>query len=500
MARRGVSPETNTTGVRKRKSASTRLKPVLAETGDAPAAAAGEPLTLDPRPYAPRPRKTAAKVTVERPGMQHPGMQRRARIAAAVAVTVAVGGAVAVGVVQAMHASGHHPPISQTPFSVAQKSPTGAVPAEATPIAVEAKPLTEYQPPDRDQVSSAFLKVGVTYRSEGLSGVVRQSMDCFSSLKQTPSYPTLDFCIAADAFGEALQRKLTDGQPPASDSYFAAASSRELSAARAVVGADGDAGARVLDIHRLAGEVSQAGSGVAATRMAENDRTPPAVVAAPREEPAASTPPVEAPPPAVKSLAKPAHASVHAPVTPVLGVAPPVRAAIRKAPALHAATPPRHATPRIETASTPMRESHPNLVKTRARVEPPAEHPRVTRVSAPVKPTHAHARLAEDDTRDAPRKPPRQHLAAATATHAPHHVAARDEDQASASPPWDGAIRAIRASLTARNDLANRRASEPSEWVDCHRPRTPMEVRLCEAPSGAGGGTLQDQYRSGRNR
>ena len=164
-------------------------------------------------------------------------------------------------------------------------------------------------------MSSAYLKVGAVYRSEGLSGVVRQSMDCFAGLKQTPSYATLDFCIAADAFGEALQHKLTGDQPPPSDSYFASAASRELDAARAVVGADGDAGARVLDVHRIAGEVSQAGSGAASALVAANEHTPPAAVTAPREEPAAA--PVEAPPPAKAlgtALNKPLHvASATAP-------------------------------------------------------------------------------------------------------------------------------------------------------------------------------------------
>ena len=465
MARRGVGSET-ASAARKRKSG----------------AADGDPLTLDARPYAPRPRKVAAKSRIRRPG----------RIAAAVAVTLAVGGAVTVGVVQAMNARGHHarPPVSQAPFSVARN----AAPAAATPVvaAIEARPLTDYQPPDREQVSSAFLKVGATYRSEGLSGVVRQSMDCFSGLKSAPSYATLDFCIAADAFGEALQRKLTSDQPPASDSYFADAASRELNAARAVVGADGDAGARVLDIHHLAGEVSQAGSGAATALVAENDRTPPAIATLREDAPDAA--PVEAPPPSAKSFVKPARAVVRAPVAHAI-IAPPVRATTRKAPTLHATLP----APRLQTASTPARESHPKLVKTHARAEPTVERPRLTRVSAPVKRTHAPTRFAADDARDDPHKPPRQRLAAASAPHVIRHPA-RDEEAAAASPPWTGALRAIRASLTARDDVAARRASEPAEWVDCRRPRKPAEIRLCEAPSGGGDGTLQGQVRSGRNR
>ena len=159
------------------------------------------------------------------------------------------------------------------------------------------------------------------------------------------------------------------------------------------------------------------------------------------------------------------------------------------------AEPVRHAHAKLETVSTPVRASHPKLEKTRARVAPPVEHPHLTRVSAPVKPQHARTRTryAEEDARDYPRKPQRQHFAAVSKPHATRH-AARDDDVDDA-PPWQGAIRAIRASLTARNDVVNRRASEPTEWVDCRRPRTSAEIRLCEGPSGGGDGTLQGQVR-----
>ncbi|HEY3813526.1 MAG TPA: hypothetical protein VGL66_09890 [Caulobacteraceae bacterium] len=473
MARRGSSDQASsqTSAARKRKSASGRLKPVLAESVETrPVDVADDPLTLDPRPYAPRKTRGAAKPAALKPAALKIASRRPGRVAAAVAVTLAVGGAVTVGVVQAMNAHGHRTPLSSSvayaPRAVKHLDVEAATPAAAV---VEAKPLTEYQPPDREQVSSAFLKVGAVYRNEGLSGVVRQSMDCFSGLKSAPSYATLDFCIAADAFGEALQRKLSDGHPPASDSYFAAASTRELDAARTVVGADGDAGARVLDIHRLAGEVSQAGSGAAATLVAANEHMPPAAVVAPREEPAAV--PVESAP---------------APM-----VTPRVTPAKRVAPV-------RHIQPRLEIASAPMRAPHPKLEKTRAHVEP-LERPRLTRIAAaPAKSSHAHARLAREDDRDFAPAPRRERVVAASPRpHVARHAAR--EETGDDSPPWSGAIRAIRASLGARNDLAGRRASEPAEWVDCHRPRTPAEVRLCEGPYG-GDGTLGGQYRSGGNR
>jgi hypothetical protein len=150
--------------------------------------------------------------------------------------------------------------------------------------------------------------------------------------------------------------------------------------------------------------------------------------------------------------------------------------------------------------SAPAHATHPKLVKTHARFEPTIERPRVTRVSAPLKPSHArsHERYAEDEARDYPRKPSRQRVAVASRPHVTRHAELDDDEDA--MPPWSGALRAIRASLTARNDGASRRASEPSEWVDCRRPRSASEIRLCEGPSGGGDGTLQGQYSGGRNR
>ncbi|HWE45592.1 MAG TPA: hypothetical protein VG407_06145 [Caulobacteraceae bacterium] len=477
---------------------------MLADDGEAqPQAAApvdGDPLTLDVRPYAPRPaHKPASKLKIQRPG----------RIAAAVVVTAAVGGAVAVGVVNAMHAQVHHlPTAAETSLAAArQAAAVAANPAVAT---VEARPFTEYQPPDREQVSSAFAKVGAVYRSEGLSGVVRQSMDCFAGLKSAPSYATLDFCIAADAYGEALQRKLTDGAPPAG-SYFTDAASRELTAARAVIGADGDPGARVLDIHRLAGEVSQAAPSAVHMQVAANAATPLPAAVSPHEAPVEA--PVEAPPPS-KALGK----AVHAVAMPKVRAAPvfqPVAPTVRvthRTPAPHvvmlsprlmkARAEPvsrRSPHPRLETVSARVHAAPPRLVKARVHITPPEEHPHLTRVAARAKFQHVRERFAEDhfarrDDHAAPHRAPHQQFAALTRSRS-HHV---ERDDGDGAPPWQGAIRAIRASLSGRSEAAGRRSAEPAEWVDCRSPRSSAEVRMCEG-GAAGDGTLQGQVR-GRNR
>ena len=191
-----------------------------------------------------------------------PDRNRRRLVLAAVGV-VCIGSA-AVGLAQALapHGPFRAASSSRRAHSLDGQSP----PAAPAPVAVasvaaeDARPiLADYRAPDRDEVSRAYVNAGALYRSEGLSGVVRQIQDCFGALKTTPGYAGLDYCVGLDLFGSALERKLADDQPQPADSFFAAAAGRDLTAAREVMGQDGDASARLLDLRRLAGEVSQAG-------------------------------------------------------------------------------------------------------------------------------------------------------------------------------------------------------------------------------------------------
>lgn len=151
-----------------------------------------------------------------------------------------------------------------------------------------------YAPPDASAVGRAFVQVGAVYRVGGVSELARQGRGCFETLARAPNYQLLDYCLAFDAFGAAVMRRLA-GDPdtlPAS-SWFGQAPTRGLQVAQAVMGPQGDAAARLLDIRRLALESARVG----ARRAAASG--PPAARPEQRAdlEPTFRPPPV-APPPA----------------------------------------------------------------------------------------------------------------------------------------------------------------------------------------------------------
>ena len=251
---------TRSAATRRKTDARTSVKPRKAtaakvvELALEPAAPAGEPPASDLFAHEP-------ELTVEHLDPRPQGLRRRRGLIAASIGVICVGSA-AVGVVKAMGPHGPFRTVDQKPAIAAEPARPLAAPAE------EAKPiLAEYRAPDRDEISRAYLNVATVYKTEGLSGVVRQTMDCFGGLKSNPSYAALDYCVALDLYGEALQRKLADGRPIPTDSYFSGVEARDLQAAREVVARDGDAGARVIDGRRLAGEVSQAGPEAAAAAV-----------------------------------------------------------------------------------------------------------------------------------------------------------------------------------------------------------------------------------------
>jgi hypothetical protein len=349
-------------------------------------------------------------------------------------------------------------------------APAAAAPPAAAP---EAKPiLADYRPPDRDQVRKAYLNVGSVYRGEGLSGVVRQTIGCFDSLRQAPAYDMLDYCIALDAYGGALDREIDD-ERPAGDGYFAGAGLRDLAAAKAVVGADGDPGARVLDVKRLAGEVSEQGPAAARKAIA-----------------------------AVSGGAGPAPADEGAP-----GVGPGRRGALqlRRPVTIAQADAPKSAPPKVMLAkpsAMKLAVAKPAPVKVVAvkaagaapRIEKratakPFEHPKLEKASTPIA-RHPKPAIVQASAKAKPERRRSLQMAKAQPRHEQSPLI-RAATRAMAS-----FARTVKTSLHPAKPaptVAERRAAEPAEWIDCRRPRTLSEERICEDIDSGGDGTMQGQ-------
>jgi hypothetical protein len=391
------------------------------------------------------------------PRVSRPQAARRRLALAVVAFLCAIGAAAGVGKALSERRLGGLGPVR----AHAERAPSAAA-AAAAAAAPEAKPiLADYRPPDRDQVRKAYLNVSGVYRAEGLSGVVRQTMDCFDALKQTPSYQMLDYCLALDAFAEAMARKLALGQPAAADGYFTTTQPRELAAARGVVGADGDAGARVLDVRRLAGEVSRDGPAAARAAIASvsgASATTAAVETAPSAGPGRRTAPLR---PALAAVTV-AHAAPPAKATPAKVAAIRV-AAVKPAPR------DRHAAPHAKLERASVSGDHrakPAVVKASIHAPAKTAHHKPVRVAAKSEPK---------------REPPHLFRAAARVAASFAHAVKTSLHPAKPTPT-----------------VAERRTSEPAEWVDCRHPRSASEVRLCEDIDSSGDGTLQGQLSRSR--
>lgn len=188
----------------------------------------------------------------------------------------------------------------------------------------------EVRPPDAEAVRRAYDAAGATYREQGVPGLVRQARACFEGLGSDPSWERLDYCLAYDAIGAALQQRLDGGAPPPADSWFGQVRPRGVEAVRRLSPDEPDPAARVSDIRRVLGEVGRLRRAEAQARVAEATPPPPAVepavppVAVPapgrpgQSEPApAARPPVEtrrAPPPAVAEARPEPRRSAPAPV------------------------------------------------------------------------------------------------------------------------------------------------------------------------------------------
>jgi uncharacterized protein YecT (DUF1311 family) len=187
-----------------------------------------------------------------------------------------------------------------------------------------------YRAPDRDAISQAYAKAGQVFGVEGVSGLARYGLECFRTLEGKTTYRQLDYCLAFDAFGAAINQRVSGGQPAPPESYFGQASTRHLAVAEAAVGGEGDASARLTDIRRIAIEVARlSGPALSANANAAGGATaaaPPALVVAapPAGAPQTAPAPTSAPPADRASQAPALAAAPAAPRPPP----PPAQAAV----------------------------------------------------------------------------------------------------------------------------------------------------------------------------
>lgn len=168
---------------------------------------------------------------------------------------------------------------TRAPAPAPQRAPATQV---ATAPMAPLPPLTpaSYAPPDRDAVSRGYADVGRVYHAGGASELARTSRDCYERLQQTPAYALLDYCLAFDAFAAAALRREVDMDILPSGSWFDRAPQRGLRVAQAMMGPEGDAAARLLDIRRMALEL---GHGQQVARADPAPGTPAIAPAAPGE-------------------------------------------------------------------------------------------------------------------------------------------------------------------------------------------------------------------------
>lgn len=147
-----------------------------------------------------------------------------------------------------------------------------------------------YRAPDRQAVRDAYAQVGRVYQAEGVSGLARFGQECFRGLERASTYRDLDFCLAFDAFGAAITQRVSGGAPAAPDSYYGGTAARHQQVAQAVMGSQGDASARLIDIRRLAIEVARESGPAVRTGPSIAAREPPSPPAAVPERPTSSPP------------------------------------------------------------------------------------------------------------------------------------------------------------------------------------------------------------------
>jgi len=222
-------------------------------------------------------------------------------------------------------------------------------------VATPGAEAVSWSPPDRAQVQRAYADAVRVYAAEGLSGLARQGQTCFATLNSAPSYAALDYCLALDAIGAEVQRRLSAGAAPDPQSWFGQSDPRGLNAARVVLAGQSDPSARLIDVRRMAQELVRQADARARATTAAATPVPAVPVPAPVTEPADASPTVtaeapvpaaKAPPPVVKAAPKPT----------VLAQAPAVKAPATKAPAAKA-PPPKSAPKPVVVAKAPAQKT-----------------------------------------------------------------------------------------------------------------------------------------------
>ena len=236
-------------------------------------------------------------------------------------------------------------------------------------LSFDVKPAREpYRAPDRDAISQAYSQAAKVFATEGVSGLARYGLECFRTLERRTTYRQLDYCLAFDAFGAAINQRVSGGQPPPPESYFGQSSSRHLSVAEAAVGGEGDANARLTDIRRIAIEVARlSGPAVGANAAATGAVAPPGTAVASAGSlsplPAGSVPAASVPAQAQVPTQAQAQAQVQAQAPQARIPAPdPAPAAVRVEARAPVAAPPRGAPTAQEVAAArPARGSGPSF-------------------------------------------------------------------------------------------------------------------------------------------
>lgn len=120
------------------------------------------------------------------------------------------------------------------------------------------RPANEpYRAPNRDEVERAYAAVQQTFRTGGVSELAREGLNCFRGLERRPTFAQMDYCLAFDLFAEAENAKLAGGESPSATSWFGSVGARHVNVAQSVMAAQGDADARLLDLRRLAEDVTR---------------------------------------------------------------------------------------------------------------------------------------------------------------------------------------------------------------------------------------------------
>ena len=85
----------------------------------------------------------------------------------------------------------------------------------------------------------------------------------------------MDYCLSFDIFAQSENARLIGGEMPSATSWFGSVGARDLNVAQSVMAVQGDADAALLDLRRMASQVSSRRGGTAAARGQFRASVPP---------------------------------------------------------------------------------------------------------------------------------------------------------------------------------------------------------------------------------